>query len=83
MKITNQITRSLLGAVISLLLVITPVYAEENGHSNIVYSVTAYGIFNLATNGTANDGRMYKSDDGDYAGWSGQGGGAGIGFGVM
>ncbi|MGB0645745.1 MAG: hypothetical protein ACPGQS_01160 [Bradymonadia bacterium] len=83
MKITNQITRTVIGAVISLLLVITSGYAEEKGHSNIEYSVTAYGIFNLATNGTAHEGKVYSSDDGDYAGWSGQGLGAGIGFAAM
>ena len=84
MSISNQITRPVFAAIVSLLLVSTSVHAEDKGDSKITYGVTTYGIFNVATNGAANDGKMYTSDDSDdYAGWSGQGGGAGIGFSAM
>ena len=85
MRTSSQITRNVIGAVVSLLLVITSVHAEEEGHSNVEYGVTTYGIFNLATNGSANDGKVHESEDsmGDYPGLAGQGGGAGLGFSAM
>jgi len=63
----------------------TSVYAEEKGPSTLEYGITTYGIFNYATNGAANDGKIYASEDssGYYAGWSGQGGGIGLGLSAM
>ena len=84
MKISNQITGPLFAAIVSLLRVSTSVHAEDKGDSKITYGVTTYGIFNVATNGAANDGKRYNSEGSDdYAGWSGQGGGTGIGFSAM
>ena len=63
MKRTHQITRAALAAAVSLLLIITSAHAEEKGNSPIEYGITAYGIFNLATNGADNDGKMFNDQD--------------------
>ena len=71
------------GVVISLMGMIGTVQADEKPQGTMDYSVTAYGLFNTATNGSQYEGKVYRRDDGDYPGWSGHGGGVGIGFGAM
>ena len=84
MKLSNKVPWTVMGALVSLLVMMTPLHAEEKEHSNIEYGLTTYGIFNLATNGTANDGKIRSSEVGNLSpGWEGQGGGAGIGFSAM
>ena len=85
MKRTHQIAYEPHLRRLSLLLIITSAHAQEKGNSPIEYGITAYGIFNLATNGADNDGKMFNDQDSDgyYAGWSERGAGAGIGFSAM
>ena len=85
MELTHQIARATLGAFVSLLVMMTPVHAEEKGHRSIEYGITTYGIFSLVRNGAANDGKIFTSQNDNcyYAGWSGQGVGAGAGLGLI
>ena len=58
----------LAGAVFSLLGMIGTVQAEEKPPSKVTYSLTAYGIFNSATNDSADVEKVYRTDDGSYPG---------------
>ena len=66
-------------------LSISPTKAQEKAQNDIEFGVTAYGIYNSATNGSAHDGKVFAPDDGiaQYPGWSGSGGGFGLGLSAM
>ena len=74
-----------IGASICVFLLISSAKAQEKPQNEIEFGVTAYGIYNTATNGSANDGKVLapENGDGDYPGWSGSGGGFGLGLSAM